>query len=283
TGVRNHRNVTLIDELSKTIRAQLHERVSSPLLATFSIAWLVWNYKFVLILFASVSLQEKFQMIDAVAFPSGILILLNGLVYPLAAALVLIFLYPIPAKYVYEYAKKRQRDLKEIQQKIDDETPLTKEEARAIRKEALKRTMDLEEELEKQVANVERLKEIVREFEESESKEYNRTQSGEFSVKRNPRASDSNLNRSNILVTAEKYVEESIKNHIIEKYSGADAKFLVDVKDNQLHVSVLPGSVEGQSKSFRYDYETPDDDNLSPVISDLQKRLDQDVRSFIGM
>lgn len=222
-------------------------------------------------------------MIDAVAFPSGISILLNGLFYPLAAALVLIFLYPIPAKYVYEYAKKRQRDLKEIQQKIDDETPLTKEEARAIRKEALKRTMDLEEELEKQVANVERLKEIVREFEESESKKYNKTQSGEFSVKRNPGASDSNLNRSNILVTAEKYVEESIKNHIIEKYSGTDAKFLVDVKDNQLHVSLLPGSVEGQSKSFRYDYEAPDDDNLSPVISNLQKRLDQDVRSFLGM
>ena len=123
----------------------------------------------------------------------------------------------------------------------------------------------------------------MREFEESESKKYNKTQSGEFSVKRNPGASDSNLDRSNILVTAEKYVEESIKNHITEKYSGADAKFLVDVRDNQLHVSVLPRSVEGQSKSFRYDYETPDDDNLSPVISDLKERLDQDVRSFIGM
>jgi hypothetical protein len=126
-AVRNHRNLSVIDELSKTIRAQLHERVSSPLLATFSIAWLVWNYKFILILFASVPLGEKFQIIDAVAFPSGISILLNGFVYPLATALALIFLYPIPARYVYEYAKKRQRELKEIQQKIDDETPLTKE------------------------------------------------------------------------------------------------------------------------------------------------------------
>lgn len=273
----------MIDELSKTIRAQLHERVSSPLLATFSIAWLVWNYKFVLILFASVPLQEKFQIIDVVAFPSGISILLNGFVYPLATALALIFLYPIPARYVYEYAKKRQRELKEIQQKIDDETPLTKEEARAIRREAIKRTMDLEEELEKQVANVERLKEIVKEFEESKSKNFNRAQSGEFSVKKNPRASENNINKSNILVTAEKYIEESIKNHITEKYSGADAKFLVDVKDYQLHVSVLPASAEGKSKSFQYDYETPDDDNLSPVINDLQKRLDQDVRSFLGM
>ena len=53
---------------------------------------------------------------------------------PLLVALFLIFLYPIPAKYIYQYWKIQQKELKKIKQQIEDETPLTIQESRDLKK-----------------------------------------------------------------------------------------------------------------------------------------------------
>lgn len=156
----------MLDDLSKSIKAQLYERVSSPLLASFCLSWVAWNYRFVMVLVSSMPFAEKISYIDTHIFPTYQQVLLQGSLYPLLTALFLIFAYPIPAKYVYEYWRKRQRELKEIQQRIDDETPLSREEAREIRREALKASLDYDKEIQSKSAEIVRLKELIEELQQ---------------------------------------------------------------------------------------------------------------------
>lgn len=159
----------MLDDLSKSIKAQLYERVSSPLLASFGLSWLAWNYRFVMVLTSSLPLNEKLSFVDTQIFPTYQQVLLPGFLYPLVTALLLIFAYPIPAKYVYEYWRRRQRELKEIQQRIDDETPLSREEAREIRREALKASLEYDKEIQSKSAEIARLKELIEELQQKGS------------------------------------------------------------------------------------------------------------------
>ncbi|MDO8291426.1 MAG: hypothetical protein Q7T29_00960 [Gallionella sp.] len=154
----------MLDDLAKTVKAQLYERVSSPLLGAFGISWIAWNYRFVLVLVSSMPTADKFMYIDSNIFDSYQKIFLHGTLYPLLTTLSLIFIYPFPAKFVYEYWRKRQRDLKEIQQRIDDETPLTREEARELRHETLNARLEFEQELERRTGEIARLKETIKEL-----------------------------------------------------------------------------------------------------------------------
>ncbi|WP_128142990.1 hypothetical protein [Janthinobacterium lividum] len=63
-----------------------------------------------------------------------------------------------PARAVYRYNREQQRELKKIQQEIDDETPLTKEEAKEIRDNVRKVTAQFESQLEQRDATIARLK-----------------------------------------------------------------------------------------------------------------------------
>lgn len=155
----------MFDDLSKSIKAQLYERVSSPLLASFSLSWAAWNYRFILVIISSMSPGEKIAYIDSQIFQTSQEILLRGTLYPLITALCLIFVYPIPAKYVYQYWRRKQKELKEVQQQIDDETPLTKEEARQIRREALAASLEYDRAIQSQSAEIARLKELVEKLE----------------------------------------------------------------------------------------------------------------------
>lgn len=154
----------MLDDLAKTVKAQLYERVSSPLLGAFTISWVAWNYRFLLVLISSIPVADKFAYIDNNIFNSYQNIFLHGTLYPLITTLALIFIYPFPAKFVYEYSRTRQRELKEVQQRIDDETPLTREEARELRHETLKARIEFEQELGRRSDEITRLKETIKEL-----------------------------------------------------------------------------------------------------------------------
>ncbi|MFA6922558.1 MAG: hypothetical protein WC216_12010 [Gallionella sp.] len=164
----------MLDDLAKTVKAQLYERVSSPLLGAFAISWIGWNYRFLLVLVSSMPVAEKFAYIDSTIFISYQSILLHGAAYPLLTTLSLIFIYPFPAKFVYEFWRTRQRELKEVQQRIDDETPLTREEARELRHETLNARLEFEQELERRSAEITRLKETIKELQPQPKSEVDR-------------------------------------------------------------------------------------------------------------
>ncbi len=122
----------MFDDLAKTIKAQLYERATSPLSGAFILSWVAWNYRFVLALISSLSFPDKIAYIDAHIFPTYEEVFLRGALFPALSAMALIVLYPYPAKFFYEVSRKLQKELKDLQQKIDDEMPMDQEEARRI-------------------------------------------------------------------------------------------------------------------------------------------------------
>lgn len=74
------------------------------------------------------------------------------------ATLAIILVYPYPAAKIYEISRTNRKKLKEIQQKIDDETPITRDEARKIRKAAVQIQIEFEEQTKRKDSEIEILK-----------------------------------------------------------------------------------------------------------------------------
>lgn len=130
----------MFNEVIQAIKVSLYERIISPLLGAFVISWSIVNYRFYLIIFSNESVEEKFNLIHSYVFaeiwgyslPYNLGILLFGILIPSAMTWAIIYIYPIPAKHVYEHTRKKQKELKTLRQEIDDEIPLTSKESRKI-------------------------------------------------------------------------------------------------------------------------------------------------------
>ena len=123
----------MIDDLFKSAKESIAERLASPLLGSFAIAWCLWNYKFLVILFSAAGVSQTFKLIEHIAFPNPSAIILKGVIYPLVSALIYVFAYPYPARFVYAFTLRRQREVNNVKRKIEEETLLTLEESRAVR------------------------------------------------------------------------------------------------------------------------------------------------------
>lgn len=124
----------MIDELSRSIRAHLYERITNPFLGAVAIAWSVWNYKLILVLLSSEGALEKIRIIETRLYSEWYEVVLYFLICPLISGMAFLFAYPIPGKLVYRYTRKQLRDLKAIKLQVDDETPASQEEFVKLRR-----------------------------------------------------------------------------------------------------------------------------------------------------
>lgn len=136
----------MFDDLTKEIKAQLYERVKSPLFGAFAFSWVGWNYRAVLGVVSELSFKERMAYLD-VLYPTWQEWGWHCFAGPLVTALVFLLAYPLPARWMYSYWAGQQKKLKEVQQKIEDETPLTQEEANALRKVSREQVATLEAKL----------------------------------------------------------------------------------------------------------------------------------------
>jgi hypothetical protein len=125
----------MIDDLLKSAKETLAERLASPLLGGFAAAWCLWNYKFLVVLFSAAGVSQTFKLIETIAFPDTWSLVMRGTLYPLASALLYVFVYPYPARFVYAFTLKRQREVNQIKRQIEEETLLTLEQSRTLRAE----------------------------------------------------------------------------------------------------------------------------------------------------
>lgn len=149
----------MFDEILKSIRSQLYERAVSPLFGSVLISWGIWNYKFVLLVFSGIAITEKYRLIDEVLFSNWQQIYLRGALYPILTAIFYIFVYPYPAKYVFEFSRNRQKEINDIKHKIEEETLLTVKESRAIRGEIFTLEEEHQKEVKRKDNEINRLKE----------------------------------------------------------------------------------------------------------------------------
>lgn len=125
-----------MEDLIKTVKAQLYDRLSSPLIFSFCISWVLWNYRTIVILASSLSPSDKFLAIDLLALTWDSSVWFWAVhvgLGPLATAGTYIFAYPFIEKRIFEFTLNQRKELKQVRQRIEDETPVTEEEAKELR------------------------------------------------------------------------------------------------------------------------------------------------------
>ncbi|MDP2238790.1 MAG: hypothetical protein Q8K18_01340 [Burkholderiales bacterium] len=130
----------MIKDLWNTIRLYIEDRLSSPLLTGFIFAWSIINYRFFLILFSNERFIEKIDLIEKYVFPSNEIKLYKGFLYPLAAALVYVLIYPFIDRLIFKAWRWHQHKLIKTRQLIDEERPLSEKD----RTQLLSRLYDAE-------------------------------------------------------------------------------------------------------------------------------------------
>lgn len=135
----------MFEQFSNTIKATLYDRVSSPLSSSFLVSWCLWNYKILIVLFSSMKPYDKYNEIDILISNYGFSNSLfeplgywfsNGFLYPLLSAVIYLFIYPKPSRWVYEHWLNNEKLLKDLKDKADEAKLLSEAESKIIKKTA---------------------------------------------------------------------------------------------------------------------------------------------------
>lgn len=163
----------MFDDVGKTIKAILYDRITSPLFGTFLFSWFGWNWRLIALFLtdSSTTIAKKFQYLDSELYPNNGVTFIYGLLLPLSTTAFFIYIYPWFAKKVYGYWREQQNELKKLQVEKDGEKPLTKEEAQEITNQALLSELRYQEEREKREARIRNLEELVKALQEEKVSE----------------------------------------------------------------------------------------------------------------
>ncbi|WP_271270848.1 hypothetical protein [Aliamphritea hakodatensis] len=131
-----------MDDIIQSFKAYMYDRIASPLVGSLIAAWLISNYKLILIAFSGgADLKEKLDNISLYFSEIEIRILdwytftMDGYLYhnfvvPAYFVFLYIVMFPYIAKPVYQLSLKNKKKLKEARDLIQEETLLTLEESR---------------------------------------------------------------------------------------------------------------------------------------------------------
>lgn len=282
----------MLDDFMKSVRAQLYERVSSPLSGVFVLSWLAWNYRFLLVIFSEMKATEKLNYIQGVLYADWLSGIGTGLLGPAITTVLWVYLYPIPARYVFEHVRKQQRILKEIRQQIDEETPISKEEARKMRREASEASEAYEELIERQSNEIRKLKEEIKEIEtnsdmrtgstfEAVKRRVSGTQptatSPSIHVAAGSERSKKRYSNSRLLLNPTQLMDNQIKEFISNEPSLGKRQFLVEVDDKKVVVSRLPEEPPGPAERFEHGYVFTGSIDIWSEIERVKRELLKDL------
>jgi len=125
--------MSALDSLGKSIGEVVDERMSSPLISSFALAWSIINYQFFVILLSKTPVSETLHLIKIYCFPDYIAGALYGILFPLIAALFYLFVLPKPSQFVYEHWRKLQKWKNDTNYKYDSEAYETLAKSRTQR------------------------------------------------------------------------------------------------------------------------------------------------------
>ena len=74
----------MLEDIYRSIKLSVYERAVSPLFGSFLIAWGLWNYRFLLIFFSNLEVEDKLTLFNDLIFPDKWeYFFSSGFVYPL--------------------------------------------------------------------------------------------------------------------------------------------------------------------------------------------------------
>lgn len=133
----------MIDDIKDSIKAKLYDFQYTPFMSSVLISWVVINHKYLLVFFADYDdLEKKLDLLKewdfALHTPWFTVPYVMNVLLPILFGLFYVFVYPKINKKFYEYTLERNKELKKIKQDIEDETPITQEKARELKREHYK-------------------------------------------------------------------------------------------------------------------------------------------------
>ncbi|WP_448177309.1 hypothetical protein [Pseudomonas putida] len=156
----------MIEDITTVIKAQLYDRITSPLTGAFLFSWPIWNWKFLVILFSDLKAPEKLKFISETIFTNTQQAMTNGLILPLASAIAILIIYPFPSRLFFWIAQYHRRSMKRIQQRSEDEMPMTIDEAAELRRSFSEIQIKREKEISEMTATISELKEQLNQSEQ---------------------------------------------------------------------------------------------------------------------
>jgi hypothetical protein len=120
----------MIADIKDYISITLAKRLVSPFVSTFLFCWCVANYNIWIVIFSSVEWTTKLAYIQhdlSLDFTSigSFIVSSSYFTIPLIITLFYIFLWPKIDIKIYEYSRKQNVEYRELQIKLDKETPVS--------------------------------------------------------------------------------------------------------------------------------------------------------------
>lgn len=238
-----------MDNILEKLKAHMYERASSPLLMVFMFSWITWNIRTLIVLFGRGEIKDKLDFISKL-YPEIWSYFCQGVLFPLASAAAVIFVYPYIARFAFKHWNSQIIEIKKIQQKQDDDKPATMEEIRALRKASLEIEIKSDKEIQNLVASNNELKlrneELIKKIQELEKNNVEETNSNNSINLRKP-DSISKTVKDNINKLAD---ESSQVNEVLETINT-----IVEIPENKKNkLGVKLKSIEnnfGNNMDFR--------------------------------
>lgn len=172
----------MLEESNRSVFEFLKDRTASPLFGAFIFSWAIWNYKLILALISYIPLEMKIAFIEGTLYTDwrwSVVYLFFG---PLVTSLLFLFIYPYPAALVFSFWRQKQKELRDIKLRIEDEALLTLEDSKRIRRQVISIQSDYEEQIRKNQEEIENLKVSLLESEKEIDKAYEEMNSVKSSV-----------------------------------------------------------------------------------------------------
>lgn len=167
----------MIEDITTVIKAQLYDRITSPLTGAFIFSRPIWNWKFLVILFSDLKAPEKLNFISHTIFTDIHQTMIYGVLFPLASAAALVIIYPFPSRFFFWIAQHHKKSMKLIQQRSEDEMPMTRDEEAQLRRSFTDIQLKREKEINEMAAKISDLKEQLNQSEQFLSSTSERTKS----------------------------------------------------------------------------------------------------------
>lgn len=138
-------------DILESIKSNFKDRIESPLSGAFCVSWVLWNYKFFVVIFSNMEPGAKFHYIEQSLWNPWYIALIFFFFGPLATALFYIFIYPVPARWALKFSLESKRDIQEIRLAAEGKRPISEEEAMELRVKYIHKADDLENQLKNQI------------------------------------------------------------------------------------------------------------------------------------
>lgn len=122
-----------VKEFFNAIKGQLSERLANPFTGAFCIAWVIWNFRLLMVFVGKGTYQEKFLYIDTSLYPDWKFWAVRGVAIPMATAVAYLWAYPRATRWLAEDYRKQQTKANNLMKAAEGAALLSVDESRALR------------------------------------------------------------------------------------------------------------------------------------------------------